>query len=86
MLTLSPPLTDPLSPPRALVAWDRRLLATSQHLTLLIGTFHGGYPGVDAQGHIISGKGLASGLNFKVGLTRNYKPSKDNHSYRQGEA
>ncbi|KAI5891455.1 uncharacterized protein SCHCODRAFT_02629145 [Schizophyllum commune H4-8] len=64
-------------PPRALVAWDRRLLATSQHLTLLIGTFHGGYPGVDAQGHIISGKGLASGLNFKVGLTRNYKPSKD---------
>ncbi|TRM66799.1 hypothetical protein BD626DRAFT_483861 [Schizophyllum amplum] len=64
-------------PPRALVAWDRRLLATSQHLTLLIGTFHNGYPVIDSQGNIIANKGLSAGINFKVGLTPNYKPSKE---------
>ncbi|KAL1741628.1 hypothetical protein HDZ31DRAFT_45014 [Schizophyllum fasciatum] len=64
-------------PPRALVAWDRRLLEASQHLTLLIGTFHGAYPGIDAKGNAVAEKGISADLHFKVGLTRNYKPSKD---------
>ncbi|KAG6911970.1 hypothetical protein DXG01_000218 [Tephrocybe rancida] len=65
-------------PPRALMAWDRRLLSRSQHLTLLISGFRGAYPPLD-QGGLYSTLAQRSGssLTFKVGLTQKYKPGKE---------
>jgi ubiquitin-conjugating enzyme E2 Q len=64
-----------LIPPRALMAWDRRLLASSQHLTLLISGFHGLYPVLDSNAtYTPAARRLAVSLNFKVGLSERYKP------------
>ncbi|KAG6842220.1 hypothetical protein C0991_000190 [Blastosporella zonata] len=65
-------------PPRALMAWDRRLLSRSQHLTLLISGFRGMYPPLD-HGGVYSAHAQRSGsfLTFKAGLTKNYKPGKE---------
>ena len=67
-----------LIPPRALMAWDRRLLASSQHLTLLISGFHGLYPVLEPNAtYTPAAKRLAVNLNFKVGLSERYKPGVD---------
>lgn len=65
-------------PPRALMAWDRRLLSRTQHLTLLISGLRGTYPVLNSQGEL-TGEASKRGtsLQFKVGLTRRYKPSKE---------
>lgn len=65
-------------PPRALMAWDRRLLSRSQHLCLLISGFRGNYPAIGPDG-MLSPMAQQSGtaLNFKVGLTPRYKPGQE---------
>ena len=62
-------------PPHALMAWDRRLLSSPQHLTLLISGFHGLYPvlGNDVS-YSDSAQRLGVSLGFKVGLSQRYKP------------
>lgn len=64
--------------PRTLMAWDRRLLLRSQHLTLLITGLRGAYPAIDSKGQYLN-EALRRGvtLSFKVGLTQRYKPSKE---------
>ncbi|KAF8880314.1 hypothetical protein BD779DRAFT_1549574 [Infundibulicybe gibba] len=65
-------------PPRALMAWDRRLLSRSQHLTILISGFRGVYPPVGPDGNYSSSaKASGSRLDFKVGLTERYKPGNE---------
>jgi len=65
-------------PPRALMAWDRRLLACSQHLTLLISGFHGLYPVLENDGSYTSAaQRLGVSLSFKVGLSEKYKPGRE---------
>ncbi|KAH9895584.1 hypothetical protein C8Q73DRAFT_688553 [Cubamyces lactineus] len=63
---------------RALVAWDRRLLERSQHLTLLISRLHGVYPVVKPDG-ALTHTAIARGVipHFRIGLTTRYKPSAD---------
>ena len=62
-------------PPHALMAWDRRLLSCSQHLTLLISGFHGLYPVLENDvSYTSSAQKLAVSLGFKVGLSQRYKP------------
>ena len=62
-------------PPHALMAWDRRLLSCSQHLTLLISGFHGLYPVLENDvSYTSSAQRLAVSLGFKVGLSQRYKP------------
>ena len=65
-------------PARALMAWDRRLLSRTQNLTLLISGLRGTYPPLTADG-MPTQDAVARGtsLQFKVGLTRKYKPSKE---------
>ncbi|KII84929.1 hypothetical protein PLICRDRAFT_116954 [Plicaturopsis crispa FD-325 SS-3] len=64
-------------PPRALMAWDRRLLSRSQHLTLLITGFRGCYPPLASDGqYSTDAKRLGTSLKFAVGLTPRYKPGK----------
>lgn len=65
-------------PPRALMAWDRRLLASSQHLTLLIGGFHALYPALENDAtYTSSAQRLGVSLTFKVGLSQKYKPGSE---------
>lgn len=60
------------------MAWDRRLLASSQHLTLLISGFHGLYPVLESNATYTSAAlRLGVCLNFKVGLSTRYKPGAD---------
>ena len=57
------------------MAWDRRLLSCSQHLTLLISGFHGLYPVLENDvSYTSSAQRLAVSLDFKVGLSQRYKP------------
>ncbi|KAG6851065.1 hypothetical protein H0H93_002957 [Arthromyces matolae] len=65
-------------PPRALMAWDRRLLSRSQHLTLLVSGFRGVYPPLDSGGlYTTDAQRSGVSLAFKVGLTGKYKPEKE---------
>ncbi|KAF9566809.1 hypothetical protein CPC08DRAFT_703781 [Agrocybe pediades] len=65
-------------PPRALMAWDRRLLSRSQHFTLLISGFRGLYPVLeDDVTYSAAALRLGVNLSFKVGLTEKYKPAKE---------
>lgn len=65
-------------PPRALMAWDRRLLSRSQHLCLLISGFRGTYPTISSDGMLSPvAQQFGTALNFKVGLTPGYKPGKE---------
>ncbi|KAG6813798.1 hypothetical protein H0H92_007210 [Tricholoma furcatifolium] len=65
-------------PPRAMMAWDRRLLSRSQYLTLLISGFRGVYAPLDHGGaYSAQAQRTGSTLTFKVGLTTKYKPGKD---------
>lgn len=62
-------------PPRALMAWDRRLLSRSQHLCLLISGFRGNYPVIGPDGTLnYVAQQFGTTLSFKVGLTPRYKP------------
>ncbi|EKM50995.1 uncharacterized protein PHACADRAFT_151428 [Phanerochaete carnosa HHB-10118-sp] len=65
--------------PRALMAWDPRLLSKSHHFTLVITGIHGKYPVLSPEG-TLSSDALARGtskLVFRVGLTPNYKPDRE---------
>ncbi|KAH6905576.1 hypothetical protein BKA70DRAFT_1372977 [Coprinopsis sp. MPI-PUGE-AT-0042] len=65
-------------PPRALMAWDRRLLSRYQHLVLLISGFHGLYPVLNTDGtYTPAASQLQVNLTFKVGLSGQYKPGKE---------
>lgn len=60
------------------MAWDRRLLASSQHLTLLITGFHGLYPVLESDAsYSAAAQRLGVGLTFKVGLSKSYKPGNE---------
>ena len=62
-------------PPRALMAWDRRLLSESHSLVLLISGFRGVYPVLGNDGTYTSGaQKISAELTFKVGLSPKYKP------------
>ena len=57
------------------MAWDRRLLSCSQHLTLLISGFHGLYPVLENNvSYTSSAQRMGVSLGFKVGLSQRYKP------------
>lgn len=78
-LTISVPvveLTDKI-PAHVLMSWDSQFLLPCQHLVLLISGFRGIYPPVQSDG-TLSPAAIRSctSLNFCVGLSRNYKPSK----------
>jgi ubiquitin-conjugating enzyme E2 Q len=80
VLSISLPLITlaNLVPPRALMAWDRRLLASPQHLTLLLSGFHGLYPVLECDASYTPiAQRLGVCLNFKVGLCERYKPGRD---------
>ncbi|KAJ3509436.1 hypothetical protein NLJ89_g5227 [Agrocybe chaxingu] len=80
VLSISLPVVELANsiPPRALMAWDRRLLSCSQYLTLLISGFRGLYPVLESDGfYTASAQRLATTLTFKVGLSEKYKPGKD---------
>ena len=60
------------------MAWDRRILASSQHLTLLISGFHGLYPVLEPDAaYTTLAHRLGVNLNFQVGLSGRYKPGND---------
>lgn len=60
------------------MAWDRRLLSHSQHLTLLISGFRGIYPPINTNGtYVNAARHSGTALTFKVGLTKKYKPGKE---------
>lgn len=65
-------------PPRALMAWDRRLLSRFQNLTLLISNLRGVYPPLSGDGtYTQAAQRFGAALTFKVGLTLKYKPGKE---------
>jgi len=65
-------------PLRVLSAWDKRLLACTQHLTLLISGLGREYPILESDGEYRrEAKNAGVDLSFKVGLCQRYKPSKD---------
>jgi ubiquitin-conjugating enzyme E2 Q len=65
-------------PLRVLSAWDKRLLARTQHLTLLISGLGREYPILGADGEYrMEAKNAGVDLSFNVGLCQRYKPSKD---------
>ncbi|TEB26206.1 hypothetical protein FA13DRAFT_1795840 [Coprinellus micaceus] len=65
-------------PPRALMAWDRRLLSESQHLVLLISGFRGIYPVLENDGtYTQPAQKISATLSFKVGLSPRYKPGNE---------
>ena len=65
-------------PLRVLSAWDKRLLARTQHLTLLISGLGREYPILDQDGEYRrEARNAGVDLSFKVGLCQRYKPSKD---------
>ena len=65
-------------PARALMAWDKRLLARTQHLTLLIIGLRGTYPVLQGDGTLPSDAAMRGILpQFRIGLTPLYKPHKE---------
>ncbi|KAI0708751.1 hypothetical protein C8T65DRAFT_649990 [Cerioporus squamosus] len=70
-------LADTISP-RALMAWDKHLLSRAQYLTLLVSGVRGVYPFVERDATFTQSAhfhGVAP--QFRVGLTLEYKPSKE---------
>ncbi|KAI0773052.1 hypothetical protein BD413DRAFT_538699, partial [Trametes elegans] len=64
--------------PRALVAWDKRLLSGSRHLTLLVSGLRGVYPVVQSDGTLTqTAIAHSAALQFRVGLSAEYKPTKE---------
>ena len=65
-------------PAHALMAWDRRLLSRTQNLTLLISGLRGTYPPLAPDGsYSRDASARGTHLQFKVGLTKKYKPGKE---------
>ena len=65
-------------PPRALMAWDKRLLSRPQHLTLLISGLRGVYPVVQPDATYTHSAHVHGSMpQFRVGLTPKYKPTTD---------
>ncbi|EPS95732.1 hypothetical protein FOMPIDRAFT_1032740 [Fomitopsis schrenkii] len=65
-------------PARALMAWDRRLLARTQHLTLLVTGLRDSYPVLQTDGTVrpdAATRGMSP--QFRIGLTPIYKPQKE---------
>ena len=80
LLTVSVPVVQLARriPLRVLSAWDKRLLARTQHLTLLISGLGREYPTLDPDGEYRrEAKNAGADLSFNVGLCQRYKPSKD---------
>ncbi|KAF8523448.1 hypothetical protein BU17DRAFT_43697 [Hysterangium stoloniferum] len=73
VLSVSCPIPSLKIPPRALVAWDRRLLQSYNNLTLLISGIHSTYPVLLRDGTVAQN----AMLRFHVGLSPQYKPSKE---------
>ena len=68
-------------PLRVLSAWDKRLLARTQHLTLLISGLGREYPILEPDGEYRrEAKNAGVDLSFNVGLCQRYKPLKDHAS------
>ena len=68
-------------PLRVLSAWDNRLLARTQHLTLLISGLGREYPILESDGEYRrEAKNAGVDLSFNIGLCQRYKPSKDQAS------
>lgn len=79
-LSVSYPVSLLNVPPRALVAWDRRLLSSSfKNLVVVISGLYKSYPVIDNNGRFIGGIGGGGGnkIKFCVGLCKAYKPSKE---------
>ncbi|RDX46333.1 hypothetical protein OH76DRAFT_1407058 [Lentinus brumalis] len=73
-------LADTISA-RALMAWDKHLLSRAQHLTLLVSGLRGVYPFVEHDATFTQSvhfHGVAP--QFRVGLTSDYKPTKEDAS------
>ena len=72
-LSVSTPVSTlaSLVPSRALAAWDRRILAQPQYLTLIISNINGTYPFTRRDGSYDQ----LRQPTFKVGLSPVYKPS-----------
>lgn len=66
-------LADTISP-RALMAWDPRLLSASRHIALIITGIRGIYPILTDEGTLIPSPSNTS-PTFRVGLTADYKPT-----------
>ncbi|KZT66072.1 hypothetical protein DAEQUDRAFT_798566 [Daedalea quercina L-15889] len=65
-------------PARALMAWDRRLLSRTQHLTLLLTGLRGTYPVLQADGSVRADAAVRGiSPQFRIGLTPIYKPQKE---------
>ncbi|KAG1868338.1 hypothetical protein DFJ58DRAFT_858928 [Suillus subalutaceus] len=79
-LTISVPvveLTDKI-PAHVLMSWDSQFLRPRQHLVLVISGFWGVYPPVQSDGTLSPAAIHSStSLKFYVGLSRQYKPSKE---------
>ncbi|KAG2360227.1 hypothetical protein BDR07DRAFT_1413070 [Suillus spraguei] len=79
-LTISVPvveLTDKI-PAHVLMSWDSQFLLPRQHLVLVISGFWGVYPPVKSDGALSSAAlHSCTSLKFYVGLSRQYKPSKE---------
>lgn len=70
-------LADTISP-RALVAWDKRLLSGPHYLTLLISGLRGVHPAVEPDGTLTRvAVARSAAPHFRVGLTPNYKPNNE---------
>lgn len=68
-------------PLRVLSVWDKRLLARTQHLTLLVSGLGREYPILEPDGEYRrEAKNAGVDLSFNVGLCQRYKPSKDQAS------
>ncbi|KAF5342715.1 hypothetical protein D9758_015872 [Tetrapyrgos nigripes] len=77
ILSISLPVVDltEMVEPRALAAWDRKLLKKPQNLVLLISGWTGMYP--YPLGSSSSSSAKPPTLKFKVGLSPSYKPSQE---------
>ena len=65
--------------PRALMAWDPRLLSKTQYFTMIISGMQQHYPFIQSNGAIVESlatRGMKN-LQFHVGLTSDNKPSED---------
>ncbi|KAI0643473.1 hypothetical protein C8Q79DRAFT_979163 [Trametes meyenii] len=67
-----------LIPPRALIAWDKRLLSGPHHFTLLISGLRGVYPVMRPDGYLTPTASARAVIpQFRVGLYSAYKPTKE---------
>ncbi|TDL29181.1 hypothetical protein BD410DRAFT_817396 [Rickenella mellea] len=72
VLSVSVPVLKLDIPPRALIAWDSRLLSSTYNLTLIISGMRSAYPPINPDGTLVD---MQAKLQFKVGLSPRYKPS-----------